>query len=131
MIFLRRNDKDTSYFEHNNDVMEVGELCILKEFKYFDAVPSTAKVLIKNQLERIGEYSKSLALDIDCFDYVTNKELDELYFESLEDDNFENCPEDCHNLIRTPDMFGTGDSPTGYDCDCHHRINCPLFKGDI
>lgn len=37
------------------------------------------------------------------------------------------CPDDCDFLLVTEDVNGTGDSPTGYECEAPSRRNCPLW----
>ena len=132
MILLKRNEKPMQYFKHN-DILEVGELVAVKSVHRYgcQSVPATASVIVRNQRERIGTFMEALNVDLDTLDYVSNKELEERHFQKQEDVNFENCPNDCEYLLIVPDMYGTGDSPTGYDCDCPLRKYCPLFKGDI
>lgn len=38
---------------------------------------------------------------------------------------------DCEYLLRTKDGFGTGDSPTGYDCSCRNAKHCPFYNEAI
>lgn len=42
----------------------------------------------------------------------------------------EGCPDDCMYLITTPDAFGTGDSPTEYDCSCRDGERCPQLDDE-
>ena len=47
------------------------------------------------------------------------KDVEELLYEVKEDyfeDHSENCRE-CPHYTVIPDMYGTGDSPTGYECE--------------
>jgi len=41
------------------------------------------------------------------------------------------CREDCIQMIITPDINGTGDSPTGYECDCPKARECPVVIEQI
>ena len=36
----------------------------------------------------------------------------------------------CRSLITTTDAFGTGDSPTVYDCDAT-SVHCPVVKAAL
>ena len=37
------------------------------------------------------------------------------------------CPDSCEHLLIVPDMYDTGDSPTGYECEAPSRRECPLW----
>lgn len=39
----------------------------------------------------------------------------------------EKCIDDCQYLVVIPDMYDTGDSPTGYDCEAQSRKDCPFW----
>jgi len=36
------------------------------------------------------------------------------------------CPTDCTYLVVCKDVFGTGDSPSDFDCTCLLKQDCPL-----
>lgn len=39
----------------------------------------------------------------------------------------EDCErEECKYLLATTDAYGTGDSPTTYECECSSAAKCPL-----
>jgi hypothetical protein len=35
---------------------------------------------------------------------------------------------DCKYLREIPDIYGTGDSPTGYNCDANKYVECPFYE---
>ena len=61
------------------------------------------------------------------FANFTETDKDEKFFEQL---NFPDICEGCSHLTEIKDMYSTGDSPTGYECDINYRKDCCAWSDD-
>ena len=55
--------------------------------------------------------------------------LTEQVFDSIQEAAFEDFQENCIGcdyLLKTPDGYGTGDSPTVYECEVDDNKDCPV-----
>lgn len=65
------------------------------------------------------------------FKHYAEMFLEEIHNQVIED-NFPGACKDisCTKLLETRDPYGTGDSPTEYECD-GRDIECPLVRGVV